>query len=96
MVGTDLEAIFGVIAILVGAFLIGWHKYFARRVAEDQKALWGFRFSPWTVRVTEAVVVVIGVGFLLVGFMALFQIIRFKQFRLLQWWPPSPSVTAGG
>ena len=73
-----MEVIIGVIAILVGSFLVRFHKYFARLVAEDQRVLWGFHFSPQLVRVTEVVAVVLGVGFLIVGVLALLQIIRFK------------------
>ena len=61
-------ALFGV---LVGAFLIYFRKSFAAHCIRGQNRTWGFRFGERTVRQTERVVLVIGIGFVGIGLLAL-------------------------
>jgi hypothetical protein len=54
-----------------GIFLLWFRKEFASFCIMDQNRLWGFRFGERTTRLTEVVVVVSGLGFVIFGLLAL-------------------------
>lgn len=70
--------IVGLISLLAGSFLVLAHRYFARFIVEQQNRFWGFHFGAREVKVAETVSIVVGLGFIAVGLLSLFQMIRFR------------------
>lgn len=72
------EIIIGIISLSAGSFLVVFFKYFARFVVVQQNKFWGFHFGARGVKATETISVIVGIGFIIVGLLSLFQKIRFK------------------
>ena len=72
------ETIIGMVALSVGILLVLFFKYFARFVVEQQNKSWGFHFGAREVKMTEIISVIVGIGFIIVGLLSLFQKIQFK------------------
>lgn len=72
------EAIVGIIGLLAGCSMTIFHKSFARLTIERQNKFWGFHFGQREIKITEVVSVIVGMGFIVLGFLFLFRIIRFK------------------
>jgi hypothetical protein len=57
----------GVLAIVIGLILLAFRRGFARYAIEQQNAVWGTNYGPGWVRFSEAIAVVVGLGFVLLG-----------------------------
>jgi hypothetical protein len=55
--------------------MIRFRKEFATRCIKKQNRLWGFRFSERTSRITESVIMVIALGWIAIGLMALLSLL---------------------
>ena len=72
------ETIIGVIVLSAGCLMTVFHKAFARLTIEGQNKFWGLRFGQKEIKITEIVSVIVGMGFIVLGFLSLFRIIRFR------------------
>jgi hypothetical protein len=72
------ETIIGIISLSAGSFLVVFFKFFARFVIEQQNQFWGFHFGARGIKATETISIIIGISFIIVGLLTLFQMIRFK------------------
>ena len=78
-----INAIGGVIFILMGLWFAIYHKSLGTKTAYYQQRFWElfhFRtsFSEGTINVIQIMFLIIGVAFLIFGLLSLFHIIRFK------------------
>jgi hypothetical protein len=68
-----------VIAMLVGVGLIIFRGRFAQYTIRQQNRVWGFRFGENATRSAEVVALIVGVGFLTIGILAILGVIQPKQ-----------------
>jgi hypothetical protein len=72
------ETIIGIVSLSAGCLMMILNKLFARLVIEQQNKFWGFHFGQREIKITEVGSIITGIGFIVVGLLSLFQIIRFK------------------
>ncbi|MHB8974355.1 MAG: hypothetical protein ACYC3X_12885 [Pirellulaceae bacterium] len=70
-----LNIVVALVGILGGVLLIRFRKKFAAYCIEDQNRLWGFRFGERTTRMTASMIVVIALGWIAIGLMALLSLL---------------------
>ena len=73
-----LDTIVSIIAVLVGAACIVFSRGFARLVVSTQNAAWGFRFGSREERGSRVVLMIVGLGFVTIGVLALLGLIHWK------------------
>lgn len=66
-----LNVVVGLVGLSMGTFLIVFRKWYAARCVTKQNRLWGFRFGERTTELTSNLLVVIGLGFIIIGVLAL-------------------------
>jgi uncharacterized membrane protein (Fun14 family) len=67
-----------IIGIVVGVALIVARKRFAHAAVGSQNAFWGFRFGEKERKISAFVALLIGVGFVVLGSLALLGLIRVR------------------
>lgn len=72
------EIVLAVISGLIGCALVFFRVSFAGKVIEYQNKFWGFHFGESAAKATELISLIVGVGFIVVAFLSIFQIIRLK------------------
>jgi hypothetical protein len=65
--------------LLLGAALISFRGSSARLVVEGQKDAWGFRFGRREERLSQFVIGIVGLAFVVVGVLSLFGVIHWKN-----------------
>lgn len=70
--------IYGLVFLFFAFLMLVLNKRFARLVIESQNKFWGFRFGEREIRNTRIIGFIVGTGFLIIGFLSLFQIIHFR------------------
>lgn len=66
-----------IIFLWVGYYFVSHRQKIAQRSIEQQNKLFRFSFKNWDSRVTEVIVLIIGLYFLLSSMLSLFQRLRF-------------------
>jgi len=62
----------------IGILILVFHKSYARFIAEQQDSFWGFHFGVNSVKVTETISLIVGLGFVVFGLLSLFHILEMK------------------
>ncbi len=68
----------GVLIFLVGCLILVFHKYFTKLIVEQQNKFWGFHFGERTFKITKLGLMMTGAGFIILGLLTLFQVLRFR------------------
>jgi hypothetical protein len=68
----------GFISVLVGLVMVILSKPLSRVAIESQNKFWGFNYGEEEIAVSRIVILIVGAGFIVVGLLAVFHIIRFK------------------
>jgi hypothetical protein len=72
------EIITGSIGLIVGLVMVIFNRPLSRAQIKSQNDFWGFNYGEKEIAVSRIVILIVGVGFLIFGLLALFHIIRFK------------------
>ena len=68
----------GVFGIIMGVLIFVLRKPFARDAIRQQNAFWGFRFGERDVRISEYVLVLVAISFVVMGLLTLLGILDVK------------------
>ncbi len=74
-----LDTIVSIVAVLVGAACIVFRSGFTRLVVSTQNAAWGFRFGSREETGSRILFVIVGLGFVTIGALALLGLIHWKN-----------------
>lgn len=69
------KIIIGIIGLTVGFCLVIFRKSFARHVIKEQNKFGGFHFGERDIKSTEVISIIVGIGFIIIGLLSIFQII---------------------
>lgn len=72
------EILVGVISVFAGCLIVVLRKFFSNLIIKQQNKFWGFHFGEVTTKTTEFVSLIVGAGFIIMGLLFVFRIIRFK------------------
>lgn len=72
------EIIVGLFSILIGCLMVVFHKPFARFSVKHQNKFWGFHFGDREVKATGIISMIVGIGFIIFGFLAILHIGKFR------------------
>jgi hypothetical protein len=70
--------IVGLVSLSLGVLGILFRRFCATKIIEQQNKFWGFNFGESAVAAAKLVCVIVGIALLIVGFLNLFQVLRFK------------------
>jgi hypothetical protein len=72
------DTIIGTISLIAGLAMVVFNKPFSHLQIKGQNEFWGFNFGMKEIAVSRIVILIVGIGFIIVGLLALSHMIRFK------------------
>ncbi len=72
------EIIVGSVSVIVGLAMVIYNRPLSRAQIRSQNQFWGFNFGEKAIAASRSVILIVGVGFISFGLLALFHITRFK------------------
>lgn len=73
-----MKQIVGLVFFIMGAFMVIKHDYLSSVWRKEQKRLFGFNFDERNEKIARFMFILIGLIFLLIGFLSFLSIIQFK------------------
>lgn len=73
------ETIVGLISIVVGCIAIIFRTPYAQKIIEFQNRVWSFNFGERDIKISKIVIIIVGCGFMLFGFLLFFHLMHFKK-----------------
>ncbi len=68
----------GGISLIVGLAMLIFNKPFSRAQIESQNQFWGFNYGEKEIGVSRIVILIVGIGFIIVGLLSLFHLVPMK------------------